>query len=84
MSNYNVNNSTVNALLGWIDEGIVAIPEIQRPFVWSATKVRDLLDSLYKDYPIGYIITWQNPSIFDSIHTNDAKLSQTNAFTKIQ
>ncbi|WP_031545667.1 DUF262 domain-containing protein [Salinicoccus luteus] len=61
MSNYNVNNSTVNALLGWIDEGIVAIPEIQRPFVWSATKVRDLLDSLYKDYPIGYIITWQNP-----------------------
>ncbi|WP_077329676.1 GmrSD restriction endonuclease domain-containing protein [Virgibacillus siamensis] len=61
MSNYNVNNSTVNALLGWIEEDIVAIPEIQRPFVWKASKVRDLLDSLYKDYPIGYIITWQNP-----------------------
>src|SRR5699024_10450273 len=61
MSNYNVNNSTVNALLGWIEEDIVAIPEIQRPFVWKSSKVRDLLDSLYKDYPIGYIITWQNP-----------------------
>lgn len=61
MSNYNVNNSTVNALISWIEEDIVAIPEIQRPFVWNATKVRDLLDSLYKDYPIGYIITWQNP-----------------------
>lgn len=61
MSNYNVNNSTVNALLGWIEQDIVAIPEIQRPFVWKSSKVRDLLDSLYKDYPVGYIITWQNP-----------------------
>lgn len=61
MSNYNVNNSTVNALLGWIEEDIIAIPEIQRPFVWTSSKVRDLLDSLYKDYPIGYLITWQNP-----------------------
>ncbi|GEN31523.1 hypothetical protein HNQ35_001933 [Cerasibacillus quisquiliarum] len=59
--NYHVNNSTVNALLSWIEQDIVAIPEIQRPFVWKASKVRDLLDSLYKDYPIGYIITWQNP-----------------------
>ncbi|WP_206207657.1 GmrSD restriction endonuclease domain-containing protein [Virgibacillus indicus] len=61
MSNYNVSNSTVNVLLGWIEQDIVAIPEIQRPFVWKPSKVRDLLDSLYKDYPVGYIITWQNP-----------------------
>ncbi|PQD96780.1 hypothetical protein CYL18_02515 [Pradoshia eiseniae] len=61
MSNYQVNNTTVNALLSWIDQGIVAIPEIQRPFVWKPSKVRDLLDSLYNDYPVGYIITWQNP-----------------------
>jgi hypothetical protein len=40
---------------------MIAIPEIQRPFVWDATKVRDLMDSLYKNYPVGYIITWQNP-----------------------
>lgn len=61
MSNYQVNNTNINALISWIDQGIVAIPEIQRPFVWKPSKVRDLLDSLYNDYPIGYIITWQNP-----------------------
>ncbi|SFF05537.1 GmrSD restriction endonuclease domain-containing protein [Alteribacillus iranensis] len=61
MSKYQVNNTTVNALLSWIEEDIVAIPEIQRPFVWKAAKVRDLLDSLYNGYPVGYIITWQNP-----------------------
>src|SRR5690554_2388719 len=61
MSNYQVNNTNVNALISWIEQGIVAIPEIQRPFVWKPSKVRDLLDSLYNDYPVGYIITWQNP-----------------------
>lgn len=39
------------------------MPEIQRPFVWDSTKVRDLIDSLYKGYPIGYIITSQNPDV---------------------
>ncbi|MGP4078543.1 GmrSD restriction endonuclease domain-containing protein [Pseudalkalibacillus sp. R45] len=61
MSNYQVNNTTINALISWIEEEIVAIPEIQRPFVWKPTKVRNLIDSLYNDYPVGYIITWQNP-----------------------
>lgn len=61
MSNYNVNNTTISNLISWIHAGDIAIPEIQRPFVWKASKVRDLIDSLYKDYPVGYIITWQNP-----------------------
>ncbi len=61
MSNYTVNNINVNALISWIEQDIVALPEIQRPFVWKPTKVRDLLDSLYHDYPVGYIITWQSP-----------------------
>ncbi|TMW72763.1 DUF262 domain-containing protein [Alteribacter natronophilus] len=61
MSNYQVNNTNINALVSWIEQGVVAIPEIQRPFVWKSSKVRDLLDSLYNDYPVGYIITWQNP-----------------------
>ncbi|AIY04530.1 hypothetical protein Plano_0565 [Planococcus sp. PAMC 21323] len=63
MSNYTVSNTTINALISWIEQDIIAIPEIQRPFVWDAIKVRDLIDSLYKDYPVGYIITWQNPNI---------------------
>jgi len=46
-----------------VQSGAVAIPEIQRPFVWEATKVRNLLDSLYRGYPVGYLIAWQNPSV---------------------
>lgn len=61
MSNYNVNNSTVDTLISYIKSDLIAIPEIQRPFVWDASKVRDLMDSLYRNYPVGYIITWQNP-----------------------
>lgn len=58
-----VNSITVNSLLGYIESNIIAIPEIQRPFVWKGKQVRDLLDSLYKGYPTGYIILWNNPSV---------------------
>jgi len=60
---YSVNQHPIQTLLTWIDSEEIAIPEIQRPFVWSSSKVRDLLDSLYKGFPIGYIITWRNPDI---------------------
>lgn len=58
---YSVNQPPIQTLLTWIEEGDVAIPEIQRPFVWSAVKVRNLLDSLFRGYPIGYLIAWRNP-----------------------
>lgn len=60
---YTVNHYLVSALLSYVDNKEIAIPEIQRPFVWDATKVRDLIDSLYQGYPIGYIVTWQNPNV---------------------
>ncbi|MCD8297656.1 MAG: DUF262 domain-containing protein [Prevotella sp.] len=60
---YSVNHYLVAALLNYVDNKEIAIPEIQRPFVWDATKVRDLIDSLYQGYPIGYIVTWQNPDV---------------------
>jgi len=60
---YSVNQYLVNNILNWVQSGDIAIPEIQRPFVWNTTKVRDLLDSLYQGYPIGYIITWKNPDV---------------------
>lgn len=63
MARYNVNNYTVEALLASIKSKEIAIPEMQRPFVWNASKVRDLLDSLYKGFPVGYIIIWQNPKV---------------------
>lgn len=63
MDKYSINNQTVGILLSWVESGVVAIPEIQRPFVWKKSQVRDLMDSLYKGYPVGYIITWQNPNV---------------------
>lgn len=60
---YETRSLTVESLLGWIKSGDIAIPEIQRPFVWTNTQVRDFLDSLYRGYPVGYIITWKNPDI---------------------
>jgi hypothetical protein len=63
MDKYSINNVKINILLSWVEEGVVAIPEIQRPFVWSKSQVRNLMDSLYQGYPVGYIITWQNPHV---------------------
>ncbi len=60
---YSVNQPLIETLVTWVKSGEIAIPEIQRPFVWSSTKVRDLMDSLYQGYPIGYIIAWRNPNI---------------------
>lgn len=60
---YSVNQHPIQTLLSWIQSGEIAIPEIQRPFVWTAIKVRDLLDSLYKGFPVGYLIAWRNPSV---------------------
>ena len=63
MARYSVNNYTVDTLLAHIKAGTIAIPEMQRPFVWDSSKVRDLIDSLYKGFPVGYIIVWQNPDV---------------------
>lgn len=54
---------TVKAILGLIEAKSIAIPEIQRPFVWKPSQVRDLMDSFYKGYPTGYIILWKNPNV---------------------
>ena len=63
MARYSVNNYTVETLLSNIKSGSIAISEMQRPFVWDSSKVRDLVDSLYKGFPVGYIIVWQNPDV---------------------
>lgn len=60
---YSVNQQLVESILAWVKTGEIAIPEIQRPFVWKQSKVRDLMDSLYQGFPVGYIITWLNPSV---------------------
>lgn len=54
---------SISAILGLIEAEDFVIPEIQRPFVWKRSQVRDLVDSLYNGYPTGYIITWKNPDV---------------------
>lgn len=51
---------TLNSLVEFIALGQVGLPDIQRPFVWPNAKVRDLFDSMYRGYPVGYLLFWQN------------------------
>lgn len=60
---FSLNQTPISTILAWVESGAIAIPEIQRPFVWMSWQVRDLMDSLYQGYPVGYIITWQNPDV---------------------
>lgn len=60
---YAVTQPPIETLFTWINSGEIAIPEIQRPFVWDAIKVRNLLDSLFRGYPVGYLIAWRNPDV---------------------
>jgi len=55
---YNVAN-----LLSYIEIGDIGLPDIQRPFVWNTTKVRDLFDSMYKGFPVGYLLFWKNANV---------------------
>lgn len=63
MQKYSVNQHLIETILAWVKSGEIAIPEIQRPFVWDSSKVRDLMDSLYQGYPVGYVIAWRNPNV---------------------
>jgi hypothetical protein len=50
----------LDTLINYIEVGDIGLPHIQRPFVWKNAKVRDLFDSMYKGYPVGYLLFWQN------------------------
>lgn len=47
-------------LLHYLDIGDIGLPDIQRPFVWKNAKVRDLFDSMYRGFPVGYLLFWEN------------------------
>ncbi|MCI6159392.1 MAG: DUF262 domain-containing protein [Selenomonadaceae bacterium] len=66
--------SKVGDLLSDVRNGKVGLPDLQRPFVWKDSKARDLLDSMLKGYPIGYIMLWQSPEGYETVSkigTND-------------
>lgn len=69
---YQSSNLSIEQILGLIKSNEIAIPEIQRPFVWKPKQVRDLIDSLYTGYPTGYIIISQSPNM----RLKDGKLSE--------
>jgi hypothetical protein len=56
-------NYNLGSLIQQIDLGVIGLPDIQRPFVWKDTKVRDLFDSMYKGYPVGYFLFWANANV---------------------
>lgn len=56
----------VGNLLNEVIEGRIGLPDLQRPFVWSDTKVRDLLDSMMKGFPVGYVMLWAAPDDYSN------------------
>jgi hypothetical protein len=55
--------ATVEELVGMIERGELRLPEMQRRYVWRSTRVRDLLDSLYRGYPSGAILLWETDEV---------------------
>ena len=60
-------------LVARIERGEIRLPEMQRQYVWQSTRVRDLLDSLYRGYPSGTILTWETD---EGVATRDFAIDQ--------
>lgn len=56
---FKVATYPLHLLLDYIAKGKLSLPDIQRPFVWKATQVRDLFDSLYRGFPVGTLMLWE-------------------------
>src|ERR1700743_1820 len=65
--------ASVEELVGMIERGELRLPEMQRRYVWPATRVRDLLDSLYRGYPSGAILVWETS---ENIPSRDLAIEQ--------
>ncbi len=60
MTLFRITNYPINALIEQIDLGEIGLPELQRPFVWPNVNVRNLFDSLYRGYPVGFFLFWES------------------------
>jgi hypothetical protein len=72
-------STPVAVLVEQIDLGDLALPDLQRPFVWKRTAIRDLLDSLYRGYPAGYLLFWRNSIDIDSHQIGSDKGEKTHS-----
>jgi len=68
--------ASVEELVGMIERGELRLPEMQRRYVWRSTRVRDLMDSLYRGYPSGAILIWETD---EAVPTQDFSVSQQNS-----
>ncbi len=68
----------IGNLLFQIDNGVLALPKFQRPYVWKQSDVRDLMQSLYKGYPIGNLLVWDTPANPDEVKGNQRLASGVN------
>lgn len=59
--------SKVDTLLRDVRTGRIGLPDLQRPFVWSDAKVRDLLDSMLKGYLVGFVMIWEAPDSYENV-----------------
>jgi len=57
---YSDTSYTIGQLISYIETGSIAVPDLQREYVWKPADIRDLLDSMYKGYPIGYLLLWES------------------------
>lgn len=71
----------IHELVSKIERGEIRIPEMQREYVWRKTRVRDLLDSLYRGYPSGTILTWETD---EPVETRDTPIDQTQGTERFQ
>ncbi len=65
--------ASVEELVSMIERGELRLPEMQRQYVWRSTRVRDLLDSLYRGYPSGAILLWETD---ETVPLQDFAVSQ--------
>ena len=65
----------LNSLINYIELGEIGLPDLQRPFVWKNVKVRDLFDSMYRGFPVGYVLLWQN-TIADHVRSIGGEVKQ--------
>jgi hypothetical protein len=59
LTQYRDTSYSLANLVADIGRGAVALPDIQRPFVWNTTQVRNLFDSIYRGFPIGQVMFWE-------------------------
>jgi uncharacterized protein with ParB-like and HNH nuclease domain len=59
-ASFDQRNFALGKLAEDIEAGEIGLPEIQRPFVWERSRVRDLFDSMYRGFPVGYFLFWAN------------------------